>query len=153
MNTEIKALNTALNQYYRKTDELYHAYASHCGLSDTAFWVLYTLCEADVCYTQNQLAELWCYPKQTVNFAISRLVKSGYIRLEPLSARNSKAVRLTTEGQQFCQDSILPLFEAEHQSLSRLTETERTMLNTILEKQYAFFHEEIQTLLQEENHD
>lgn len=142
-----------MNQYYKKTDELYHAYASHCGLSDPAFWVLYTLCETDACYTQNQLAELWCYPKQTVNFAISRLIKCGYITLEPLSNRNSKAVRLTGEGEQFCHDNILPMFEAEQQSLSGLAETERTMLITILEKQYGFFRKEIQTLLQEVNHD
>ena len=63
----IKELNTALNQLYKKQDDLYHEYAAHFGLSDTAFWILYSLCETEDTYTQNMLADMWHLPKQSIN--------------------------------------------------------------------------------------
>ena len=100
-------LNTALNQLYKKQDDLYHEYAAHFGLSDTAFWILYSLCETEDTYTQNMLADMWHLPKQSINSSVSTLVKAGYIKLEQMAvARNNKALRLTPQGMQFCQRDV-----------------------------------------------
>ena len=82
MDSEVKAQNIALNQFCKRINEQYHAYAVHCGLSDPALWVLYSLWEADTILTQNDICALWMYPKQTINFTISGLVKKGLVQLE-----------------------------------------------------------------------
>ena len=44
---EMTRLNAALNALYMEQDDIYSAYAAHFGLSDTAFWILYAICESD----------------------------------------------------------------------------------------------------------
>lgn len=145
----VKEQNIALNQIYKKQSELYHNYAVRYGFSDVAFWVLYSLCETDEVYTQNALAEMWCFPKQTVNSAISSLVKTGYIKLEQIAvARNSKAVKLTEQGSAICASIIIPLIEAEQRALLKMTDTERNMFIALSEKQYKLFQSEIDTIYQ-----
>ena len=42
-----KELNLKFNQLYRRQCNLYHTYAAACHLSDTAFSILYCLCETE----------------------------------------------------------------------------------------------------------
>ena len=117
-------------------DQLYQTYATRCGLSSVSFWVLYTLSEADEVYTQNALAEMWYFPKQTVNSAIAGLVKTGYIRLEQIAgARNSKAVKLTEQGLDVCKRLVNPLVHAELSALLKMSEEERRMFLELSDKQ------------------
>lgn len=148
MDAEVKAQNIALNQFYKRMNEQYHAYAAHCGLSDPALWVLYSLWETETPLTQNNICALWMYPKQTINFTISGLLKKGYVTLEQQpGAGNSKAVRLTSEGEALCRKIIAPLMEAEERTLSQLTEPARRLLVGLSEKQCICFEREISALL------
>ena len=149
MNNTVKIQNTLLLQTAKRLNELYHNYAVSHGLSDPALNILYTLFDTDGPVTQNDLAVMWSYPKQTINFTISGFVKKGYIRLERLAgARNSKAVRLTDEGQRLCQAMIAPLLESEERSLLRMTEEERELMVKLEEKQCRYFEEEIREMIQ-----
>lgn len=150
MSITVRAQNIILIQNAKRLNEQYHIYAAHCGLSDPAFSILYTLHYTEETVTQNELAVMWCYPKQTINFAVSGLVKKGYVRLEQLSgARNSKAVRLTEEGRSACREILGPLTEAEERSLLMLTEQEREMLVMLEEKQCSCFGEELKKIMRE----
>lgn len=148
MDDKIRALNVALTQLYKQGDELYHRYSVYVGLSDPAVWVLYTLYEDEnTVYTQNDLVSLWSCPKQTVNYAVSGLVKNGWLRLEQLSGgRNRKAVVLTEAGRQVCNEKILPLLLAEERSLQVLTAEERELLLQLNAKQCRAFEQEINKL-------
>ena len=148
MDAEVKAQNIALNQFYKRMNEQYHAYAVHCGLSDPALWVLYSLWETETPMTQNDIASIWMYPKQTINFTISGLVKKGCVQLEQRSgARSGKTVKLTAEGTALCEKVIVPLMEAEERSLSRLTDAERHTLISLSGKQCLSFEQSLQALL------
>lgn len=153
MDDKIHSLNVALSRQYKRGDELYHRYSVHCGLSDPAFWVLYTLYEEEnVVYTQNDLVSMWSYPKQTLNYAVSGMVKNGWIRLEQLpGGRNRKAVVLTEKGKRICDEKILPLMLAEERSLLVLTPEEREMLLRLNEKQSLAFEQEIDRLTGDKN--
>ena len=151
MNTEVKAQNIALNQYYKRMNEQYHAYAVHCGLSDPTLWVLYSLWETETPPTQNDICALWMYPKQTINFTISGLVKKGYVQLEQRpGARSGKTVKLTDAGAALCRRTITPLMEAEEHSLLQLPEDERATLLALSGKQCACFERSLQALLASE---
>lgn len=145
---KIKEQNMQINRILQEFDEQYHRYAVHIGVSEPALWVLYSLyAETSVC-TQNTLALTWSCPKQTINFAISGLVKKGLVELAPIpSARNSKSVHLTDEGKAFCAEKLAPLLAAEEQALLRMQEEERELLLTLLEKQKNFFAEEVEQYL------
>lgn len=148
MEAEIRAINSELTQMYKWEDELYHRYGVAFGLSDPAVWVLYGLFEdPDRIITQNDLVSTWFYPKQTINYTVSSLVKSGWVVLRQLpGSGNSKAVVLTDEGKHICEERILPLMQAETLSLRRLTEEERRLLLCLCKKQLTYFEEEIQKL-------
>ena len=108
-------------------------------------WVLYALSEADEVYTQNALAEMWYFPKQTVNSAIAGLVKTGYIRLEQIAgARNSKAVKLTEQGLDVCKRLVNPL------ALLKMSEEERRMFLELSDKQQRFLRAELDAVYQDE---
>lgn len=147
---DVKAVSTALDRLYRKQGDLYHEYASYYGLSDIAFWILYTLCGADETYTQNQIADLWHFPRQSVNSAVSSLVKEGYIFLEKLSvARNNKALRLTEKGVEFCQRAIFPFYEMENRIFNKMSEDERKQFFALSAKQCELLEQEIKAALME----
>ena len=148
MEPRIREINSELTQLYKWEDELYHRYGVFCGLSDPAVWILYGLYEdTEQILTQNDLVSTWFYPKQTINYTINALVKRGWIKLEQLPvARNSKAILLTDEGRRICEEKILPLMQAEENSLSRMTEEEREMLLCLAKKQMTYFEEEIQKI-------
>ena len=118
---EMTRLNAALNALYMEQDDIYSAYAAHFGLSDTAFWVLYAVCESSEVKTQNALAETLSLPRQSINSAVAALVKRGYIALEQLpGARSGKALRLTDTGKALCDRVIYPLFAIESRALDAL---------------------------------
>lgn len=148
MSTEISLLNMSLTKLYKLEDDLYHRYSVYCGLSDPASWILYSLCEdEEKVYTQNDFVSMWYYPKQTVNYAVSGLVKKGWITLEQRSTTgNSKSILLTETGKRICEEKLLPLMRAEERSLQRMTEEERKQLLALTEKQITFFEEEINKL-------
>lgn len=145
---KIRAMNSELTQLYKSEDDLYHRYGVFFGLSDPAVWVLYSLYEeTDRVFTQNDLVSTWFYPKQTINYTVSSLVKNGWIELKQLPvARNNKAVILTDEGKRICKERILPLMRAEENSLCRMTEDERALLLKLAKKQFSYFEEEIKKI-------
>ena len=150
MQENVHRQNLALNRYWKRMNVQYHSYAAACGLSDPAMWTLYALYEhgEDSILTQNDIVEMWMYPKQTVNFTITGFVKKGYVYLEPMGgARNSKAVRLTEAGKQFCQKTIRPLMEAEENALLHLSAEERALLVRLSEAQCDALKTEIQKMI------
>lgn len=147
MAETVKSQNLALNQYYKRMNEQYHSYAVHCGLSDPALWILYSLWESDTPMTQNDLSAIWMYPKQTINFTIAGLTKKGCIHLEQRSgARSGKTICLTAEGTALCRKVIVPLLAAEERSLMTFSEENRKLLVTLSERQCTSLENEIRLL-------
>lgn len=153
MDEKIKAINGELTQIYKLEDDLYHRYGVFFGLSDPAVWVLYGLYEdTEQMLTQNDLVSNWFYPKQTINYTVSTLVKNGWVRLEQRPvAGNSKAIRLTEDGKRICQEKILPLMQAEENCLRRMTEEELELLLRLNKKRITYFAEEMKKITGEQN--
>ena len=66
---------------YKENDSLYRRLARHFGLSESAFWILYTLEEFQQPVTQAQLCEYLSLSKQTINSGLKQLEQEGYIHL------------------------------------------------------------------------
>ena len=144
-------LSKAIVRYigiYNKFNEMYYTLAQENGLSDTALNLLYLICITDEPCTQNELAEALYIPKQTVNSAISKLGKGGFMELvQRPGPRNSKMIHLTEYGKQRCQEFVIPLIEAEDRALARMTVEEQELFLSLYEKRYQYLKAEMKPLL------
>lgn len=87
------------NRICKENNEIYHGVTRALGLTDCAFWILYTLRESEGEYTQRDLCAVLCEPKQTVNSALKKLEQEGFLELRPMSDKRSKRVHLTVRGR------------------------------------------------------
>lgn len=123
------------NQNNKELDGIYSNWAKTSGLSDTAFWLLYSVWEQTEAITQKEICETWSYSRQTVNSALKILEKDKLIKLEPLPAnRKTKQIFLTEKGTELAEKVLLPLQEAEQAAFAKLSSTEREGLLSLLQK-------------------
>jgi DNA-binding MarR family transcriptional regulator len=132
------------NQLYKKMDEIYHLYAKQMGISDTAFWLLYSLYESDEVFTQRELCSSWSFPPQTINSALKSMERQGIITLLPLpNNQKNKQILLTEEGTKLTKKIIAPLVRAERQTFEGMTQTERESLLSLIQKYAELLQHEI----------
>lgn len=114
-----------IEQQRKEQDAIYHNVAVKYGLSDTAMWVLYNIYLAEDVITQQELCRQCFFAKQTVNTAITGLIKNGYVELESIpGTRNQKKIMLTEKGVNLTEVTIKPLAEAEERAYEVLDSEE-----------------------------
>jgi DNA-binding MarR family transcriptional regulator len=134
----------------KKIGELHHRIAMQIGIPDSVMWTLYCLMEEDAIHTQNSIAAKMGVAKQTINSAVSWLMKQCYIYMEQLPmARNNKQILLTDTGKAFCKKYIAPLMKAEELAFGRLSTGEQEIYLSLGIKHNQFQMEEFETLLTE----
>ncbi len=147
MKNNIKEQFSILNRNAKQKDELYRLIAVQLGISDIEFRVLYYFCCSDRVFTQNDLSDLWSIPKQTISFAITGLIKKGYVHFGQMpAAHNSKVIYLTEKGTAFCQKEIAPILNGEINAFSRLTEEERNHFFSLSQLHHLFLLKEFNGL-------
>ena len=80
----------AFNRETKKLDDVYRSAAKSCGISECAFWILYTLRVEEKSFTQAEICEFLIEPKQTVNSALKKLEAEGYLTLSAGADQRSK---------------------------------------------------------------
>ena len=133
-----------LDYLYNMIDKLYHEYARGCGLSDCAYWMLYDLESAGGAMPQRELAEQWCYSKQTISSALKSLESKGLVVLDyEEGSRRSKVVALTDAGRAFSRRRIVPAMEAEKRAFMTLGASERFELLRLVRRYASALEQEI----------
>lgn len=116
----------ALDVLYQKTDKVYYELARGCGLSETAYWILYAIEVSGGSATQARIADEFSYSRQTVNSALKTLEAKGLVALTSAEGdRRAKTVLLTPAGRAFADERIVPAIEAEERAFATLTPDER----------------------------
>lgn len=114
---------------YRESDKLYYELARDCGLSETAYWIMYALEVSGGSVTQRQIAGDFSYSKQTVNSALKTLEARDLVTLAPAEDdRRAKLVSLTPAGRAFADERIRPAIAAEDRAFTSLAPAERAEL-------------------------
>lgn len=148
METPIILVLAAFNRVHKRMNVLYHNYARDAGISDAAFWLMYSLYEKGGPCTQTELCEAWFFTPQTINSALKSLDEQGLITLEFVpNSRKNKQFFFTESGEQFVKEKIMPLVQAEERSFLRLNEQEREELLAITQKHISILEEEINRIL------
>lgn len=118
---------TQVNQTYKEEDELYRRLARYSGLSEAAFWILYTVELVSEPVTQAEVCGYLSLSKQTINSALKQLEQMGHIRLTGGPGRK-KYLQLTETGQALSRRAIGPVLALEERAFLGLTEEERASL-------------------------
>lgn len=156
MSDEIVEQLVWYNRLYKEMDELYHDYAKGHGLSDSAFWMLYSLVERmllkkEGAYTQKELCDDWSFSRQTINSALKSLEKQGIIMLAAIEGnRKNKEIVLTEQGKEIVNRSIIPLMGAERAAFGRLGDSDRDKFLQLTQKHMNLLKEEV-GMLEESN--
>ena len=140
---------TVFNQAHKKMNLLYHNYAKAAGMSDTAFWLLYSLYEHGGPCTQRELCAFWFYAPQTINTALKSLEEKGLIFLAfvPGSKKN-KQILFTQAGKEWIQKKVVPLVHSEERSFERLDKDEQEKLLSITQKHITLLEEEMRLTIE-----
>ena len=124
----------AFNRETKKLDDVYRSAAKSCGISECAFWILYTLRVEEKSFTQAEICEFLIEPKQTVNSALKKLEAEGYLTLSAGADQRSKRVCLTEKGARLAERTVDRIAEAEAEALLGLSDGEREALFSLLQK-------------------
>lgn len=145
MSRDINALLKAMNYQTKKIDAIYYKLALNFKMSESEFWILYTLSGAEQECSQQEISEELSVSKQTINSAIQSLVQRKYIFLElsPVSARREN-VRMTEKGKRFAEESIAPLQEAEREAFLKMDSFAQSQYVTLSQAYAANLQEEIE---------
>ncbi len=102
-----------LNYLTSELDRVYHEAALKFGLSDSAFQILYALCNRGGSCPLHDICSLFGASKQTINSALKQLEHSGHICLTDGPGRK-KYLRLTRQGRALSDRAIRPTLEETH---------------------------------------
>lgn len=134
---------------YKEIDREYHRLAMHYGLSDSEFFSLYSLYEAETDVSAQDIVMEWTYSKQTVHSAIKSLEKRDLIRTEddPRNKRR-RIIRLTPRGEDLAAKIMPDLMTAERLSFCQVPEQVLRNFNHTLTVSLSSFREAVQNIIQ-----
>ncbi len=135
------------NQICKEMDIVYHNYAKSCGLSDMAYWILYSIAESDTYFTQRDFCKDWFFTPQTVNSALKDLERKGIIFLEAVSGnKKNKLIKPTEEGKNFMEQYITPVIQTESESFETMSKDECELMLSATRKYISALKEKIRNL-------
>lgn len=135
MTQDYREQRTSVNQQIKELMSVYRNAIKHLSVSESEFWIWYTLVTLEGEHTQQDICAMWSLPKQTVNTVITgmRLKKLAYLEAIP-GTRNHKIVRLTEEGKRRGEEIVRPVTKAEQQTFAKIPQEELTLLTQIFGK-------------------
>lgn len=135
------------NKIYKEMDIVYHNYAKSCGLSDMAYWILYSIAESDEYFTQRDFCNDWFFAPQTVNSALKDLEKKDIIFLESVPGnKKNKLIKPTENGKKIIESVIIPLIETECESFEALSKEECELLLSTTKKYISVLKDKVSVL-------
>lgn len=145
MSYDVNILLKTLNHQAKKKEAIYCMIASSFKLSESAFWILYTLAGTEQVCSQQEISEELSISKQTIHSSIHSLVRRGYLFLEQSSiSTRRKNVLLTAKGMRFVERYIVPLQEAERIALLKMDSSDQQRYVALSQTFTANLQEEIE---------
>lgn len=134
------------NQLYREIDELYHSIAVKMELSDSAFHIFYTICDLGDGCLQRDICKITSISKQTINSAVQKLEREGYLVLKQGKGRDMH-IFLTDKGKEFTNRKIQPVIHMENHVFQEMSEEESHELLRLTRKYKELLQEKSKELL------
>lgn len=129
------------NRVYKETNDIYRRKAADYGLSESAFWILYSVREGIGKVTQSRICFEACLPKQTVNSALKKLEADGVILLIPEIGGRGKVIELTEKGTKLAEATVDNVLNAEKSAMSKLSDDEQRQLIGLTRRYFSLMNE------------
>ena len=114
MDTKAESYLKQIAVQEKQFDALYRSAGERFELPDCSMWVLYFLVSCKEPITQQDLIEKMMFPKQTINSAVMKLAKNGFLELSIIpGTRNRKTILLTDAGKELANNTVVRLLNAE----------------------------------------
>lgn len=108
-----------------QTWDAYKICLSSLKLTENEFWILLEIGSSSLPFCQSDIARKLRLPAQTVNSALMKMTKKGWIDLVPLADnRKSKGILFTEEGRKICLPFLEKIYRAEESALGELGDDE-----------------------------
>lgn len=101
------------NRIFGQLENIYHEAALKMGLSDSEFWILYTLSLHESGCCQAQLCRETGMTKTTVNSALKKMKRDGLLETSPGSGR-TLLITLTGRGLARAEHTVCRLIRQEN---------------------------------------
>ncbi|MBQ3490865.1 MAG: MarR family transcriptional regulator [Clostridia bacterium] len=135
MTLNYKEHAEAINRKIKELVGMYRDTVKHLNISESEFWIWYTLVSIDGEHTQQDICTMWSLPKQTVNTVITQMRIKKYAYLEAKSGtRKHKTVRLTEEGKKYGEALVLPITLAEKKAFDKISTEEISLVTKVFGK-------------------
>ena len=139
----------SFNLIFRKRDAIYRQIMQSAELPEISYQILYSVCEGEKSWTQTDICRERDYPKQSVNSAIAKLVQRGLVELvsDKNALKNRKIVRLTQQGETFCDRWVRPVVDADKKAFASLSAEERELYVSFMERERQIVEDSLKELL------
>ena len=136
--------SSAVIQQIKELVGVYRDAIKRLAISESEFWIWYTLVAVPGAHTQQDICAMWSLPKQTVNTVITgmRLKKFAYLEVVP-GTRNHKTVHLTEEGRRRGEALVAPMTQAEHRAFAKMPPEELAAMTQLFGKYVSVLREEM----------
>lgn len=118
--SDIRKSFLEFNSFAKENDSIYQEAIKKLGVSDSVFWMLYTLRESGEALTQSEIVNTVYMPPQTINSALKKLEREGFVELKSEGDRRSKRVYLTKSGETLTKSTADKVMLAEQRALAGL---------------------------------
>ena len=130
----------------KRLDEVYRQVAKCFTLPECAFWILYTLRIEPRSFTQTDICDFLYSPKQTVNSALKKLERDGYIAFSAGDDQRSKKISLTEQGKALAVETVDKIINAEATALQQMPQNDREALIRTTSQYCDLLKNQFQTL-------
>lgn len=115
-------------------ENLYETYAKSVGLTYAGLLVLDIIYDTPENCTQKFICEQLHFPKQSVNQLIRGLLDNGYVEMKEMDFdRRNKVIKFTPSGQEYADQVMGRLMEAEEAAMGQLSFEQRQGLLQLLQ--------------------
>lgn len=154
-NTRVGTQLSEYNRLYKENSAIYHDFCSRFRLSDSTFWILYTLRAEEPPVTQSDICITLFQPRQTVNSSLKKLEREGLLTLSGEGGRRGKPVSLTPRGLELAAKTVDLVIESEQQALLDLSPDEQKLFLNTMRRYNAMLNAHLSQILteSEDNHE
>lgn len=131
---ELRTFLADYNSIIKECDKLYHDVARLSGLSDSTFWILYTLRETKEEMTQSDIVSVNYFPPQTINSALKKMEVEGFIQFRHSENKKRKPIILTPKGEELAKKTVDRVIFQEADAAKALSIEERKVFLKLFNK-------------------
>ena len=133
------------NRIYKEVNDIYRDMANRLGLSESAFDILYGICEFGDGCLQRDICQSSCLPKQTVNSSIRKMEEQGYL-VRVQGKGRSMHIHLTESGRALMEEKIYPVIQCENEVLGTFSREDCEKLLELSERHATLLKNQVTKL-------